>query len=63
MTPATGQGRYQYVWCLARLQRWEDVRRESVRGISLAPAYDVKMLHNAVVAADSMLRRQRESVE
>ena len=54
--PNTGQGRYEYVYSLARLHRWADVRREALAGVSLVAPRDVKMMHLALVAADSALK-------
>jgi hypothetical protein len=55
--PHTGQGRYEYVYSLARLQRWTDVRREALAGISLVVPRDVELMRKAVAAADSALRQ------
>ena len=59
VTPTTGNGRYQYVWCLAKEERWADVRREALAGIALVPPHDVKMMHRAIVKADSALKAAR----
>lgn len=54
--PNTGDARYEYVYCLARLGRWADVRKEAVAGISLVAPADVKRMHGAIVVADSAMR-------
>lgn len=54
--PRTGEGRYEYVYCLSKLGRWADVRREAVAGIALVAPPDVRRMHQALVAADSALR-------
>ena len=54
--PKTGQGRYEYVYCLARLHRWADVRKQVLAGIGLVEGQDVRLMHLAIVAADSALK-------
>jgi 4-amino-4-deoxy-L-arabinose transferase-like glycosyltransferase len=53
--PATGEGRYQYVYCLAKLERWADVRREALAGLSLVAPRDSRLMRTAVQKADSAL--------
>lgn len=53
--PNTGQGRYEYVYSLARLERWGDVRREALAGIGLVAPHDVSLMHQAIIAAHSAL--------
>jgi len=53
--PETGDGRYEYVWCLARLGRWHDVRREALDGLRLVPPSDVRLMRAAVVEANKAL--------
>ena len=53
--PETGEGRYEYVWCLARLGRWTDVRREALDGLRLVPPSDVRLMRAAVVEANKAL--------
>ena len=54
--PKTGQGRYEYVFCLARLNKWGEVRRQVLAGIGLVQGQDVRLMHLALVAADSALK-------
>lgn len=54
--PRTGEGRYMYVYCLAKLKRWRDVREQAVAGIALVAPADVKLMHRAIIAANSALR-------
>ena len=58
--PATGDGRYEYVYCLAKLHRWADVRREALDGLRLVPPRDVRLMRAAVVAANTALRKGGE---
>jgi hypothetical protein len=53
--PMTGEGRYMYVYCLAKLQRWKEVREQAVAGIAFVAPPDVKLMHRAVVAANNAL--------
>ena len=53
--PESGQGRYEYVYCLAKLGRWKDVRREALAGLRLVPARDVRLMRAAVWEANRML--------
>ena len=54
--PKTGEGRYEYVYCLARLQRWQEVRTQVLAGFALVAPRDRQLMHSALVAADSALR-------
>ena len=56
--PETGEGRYEYVYCLARLGRWTDVRREALEGLRLVPPRDVRLMRAAVVEANKALGRR-----
>lgn len=53
--PESGQGRYEYVYCLAKLGRWRDVRREALAGLRFVPARDVRLMRAAVAAANRAL--------
>ena len=53
----TGDGRYEYVYCLARLNRWADVRREALDGLRRVPPRDVPLMRTAVVRANEALKR------
>ena len=55
--PELGEGRYEYVYCLARLGRWTDARREALDGLRYVPARDSRLMRLAVRAADSALAR------
>ncbi|MES2178682.1 MAG: tetratricopeptide repeat protein [Gemmatimonadota bacterium] len=46
--PEAGNGRYEYVYCLARLGRWKDAKREAFTGLSHAPPQDIKLLRAAI---------------
>ena len=54
--PEMGEGRYQYVYCLARLGRWSDVRREALTGLRLVAPSDVRLMRAAVVEANKAIR-------
>ena len=53
--PELGEGRYEYVYCLARLGRWTDVRREALSGLRYVPARDNRLMRLALRASDSAL--------
>jgi hypothetical protein len=53
----TGDGRYEYVYCLARLGRWADVRREALDGLRRVPPRDIPLMRTAVVRANAALKR------
>ena len=55
--PEMGDGRYEYVWCLARLGRWTDVRREALDGLRLVSPSDARLMHAALVEANKVLRK------
>lgn len=59
VTPESPQGRYQYVWCLAKLERWADVRREALAGISKVQPAEFRLMRIAVAKADSALAARR----
>ena len=54
--PDAGDARYQYVYCLAKLERWADVRREALDALRLAPVRDTKLLREAVRQANLHLQ-------
>ncbi len=54
--PESTQGRYEYVYCLARMNRWSDARREAFRGLTIAPPRDSRLLRLAIHASDKALR-------
>lgn len=53
--PESGQGRYEYVYCLAKLGRWADVRREALAGLRYVPPRDVRLMRAAVSEANRVL--------
>jgi hypothetical protein len=53
--PDVGEGRYQYVYCLAKVGRWADVRREALHGMNLVPPRDIRLMRKAVVEANIQL--------
>lgn len=55
--PSASSGRYEYVYCLARLARWDAARREALASFAVVPFPEIRSLHNAVVKADSALGR------
>lgn len=57
--PTAGDGRYQYVWCLAKLNRWEDVRREAILGLPLVKAGDSRLMRAALREATRQLAIRR----
>lgn len=54
--PESGEGRYEYVYCLAKLNRWTDVRREALAGLRFVAPRDVRLMRAAVVQANAVLR-------
>ncbi|MDQ2668190.1 MAG: hypothetical protein M3Z05_19640 [Gemmatimonadota bacterium] len=54
--PESGDGRYEYVYCLAKLNRWVDVRREALAGLRYVAPRDVHLMRAAVVQANLILR-------
>jgi hypothetical protein len=57
--PAAAQGRYQYVYCLARLGRWSEARAQALKGLSMVQGKENQLLREAVSLADSALGRRR----
>jgi hypothetical protein len=56
--PEAGEARYQYVYCLSRLERWSDVRREALAGLRFVAPRDMKLMREAVRQANLHLRSQ-----
>ena len=54
--PEAGEGRYEYVYCLARLNRWADVRREALSGMPFVPARDIHLMRAALAQANLILK-------
>jgi hypothetical protein len=57
--PTMGEGRYEYVYCLARLGRWADVRREAIIGMQYIPARDIRLMHIGIREANISLGRSQ----
>ncbi|MEO8620417.1 MAG: hypothetical protein ABI625_05075, partial [bacterium] len=55
--PETGEGRYEYVYCLSRLGKWVDVRREALAGMNKVPPRDIRLMRAAIVEANKRLPR------
>ena len=54
--PDLGEGRYEYVYCLTRLGRWSDARREALSGLPYVPARDSRLMREAVRETSRVLR-------
>ena len=48
VSPTASDGRYQYVYCLTKVGRWEDARRAALDGLRYAAPRDVRLLREAV---------------
>jgi hypothetical protein len=59
--PETAAGRYEYVYSLSRLGRWDEVRSEAMTGLRLVTGPDVQMMRKAIAYSDSVSRRGRFS--
>jgi protein O-mannosyl-transferase len=55
--PELGEGRYEYVYCLARLGRWQDAQREALKGLHLAPARDSRLMRDAIRETHRVLNK------
>jgi hypothetical protein len=55
--PESGLGRYEYVYCLAKLGRWQDVRREALAGLRVVPASEIRLMRSAVREANKALAK------
>jgi hypothetical protein len=58
--PDLGDGRYEYVYCLAKLGRWKDAKREAVTGLPLAPPRDSRLLRAAIRQSSVAIREGRK---
>jgi protein O-mannosyl-transferase len=54
--PDLGTGRYEYVYCLTRLGRWSDARREALAGLPYVPIRDSRLMRDAVRETTRVLR-------
>jgi tetratricopeptide (TPR) repeat protein len=54
--PDLGEGRYEYVYCLTRLGRWSDARREALSGLQYVPARDSRLMREAVRETTRVMR-------
>ena len=59
--PEIGEGRYEYVYCLAKLGRWTEVRREALAGLRLVAPRDIKLMREAVHQANLVLAKKQAS--
>jgi hypothetical protein len=57
--PATVAGRYEYVYSLSRLGRWDEARAEAMTALRLTSGPDLQMLRKAIAYADSISGRGR----
>lgn len=48
VSPDASDGRYQYVYCLTKIDRWEDARRAAIDGLRYAAPRDIPLLREAV---------------
>lgn len=58
--PDLGDGRYEYVYCLAKVGRWSDARREAIIGLPLVPARDSRLMRAAIREATNAIREGRK---
>ncbi|MEO5814899.1 MAG: hypothetical protein ABIT20_06430 [Gemmatimonadaceae bacterium] len=58
--PDLGEGRYEYVYCLAKLGRWKDARREAVIGLPLVPPRDSHLMRAAIRESAAAIREGRK---
>ncbi len=54
--PEMGEGRYEYVYCLAKLGRWTDVRSQALAGLKYVPSRDLRLMRAAVWESARVLR-------
>jgi protein O-mannosyl-transferase len=54
--PDLGDGRYEYVYCLTRLGRWSDARREALAGLQYVHARDSRLMREAIRGTTRVLR-------
>jgi hypothetical protein len=57
--PETAAGRYEYVYSLSRLKRWDAVRVEALKGLRLVSGPDVQLMRKAIAYSDSVSGRGR----
>jgi hypothetical protein len=55
VTPKAEQGRYEYVYCLAKLGRWKEVRAVALDGLRFVPPREVPLMRAAVREANIQL--------
>ena len=58
--PEMGEGRYEYVYCLAKLGRWKDVKREAITGLALVPPRDSRLMRAAIRESSVAIREGRK---
>ena len=58
--PELGEGRYEYVYCLAKMGRWTDAKREALNGLRYVPSRDNRLMRLAIRASDSALAHPRK---
>ncbi|MBA3671275.1 MAG: hypothetical protein H0W68_04550 [Gemmatimonadaceae bacterium] len=56
--PAMKEGRYMYVYALAKLGRWRDAREQAFAALRIPESGDVRLFHAAIAAADTALGRR-----
>lgn len=57
--PDKGDGRYQYVWCLARLGRWSEANREALASLHLVPPRDSRLMRAAIQESGRQIKMKR----
>ncbi|MDB4892785.1 MAG: Tetratricopeptide repeat protein [Gemmatimonadetes bacterium] len=58
--PELGEGRYEYVYCLAKLGRWKDAKREAVAGLQYVPPRDSRLMRAAIRESTVAIREGRK---
>jgi len=58
--PDLGEGRYEYVYCLAKLGRWKDAKREALVGLQYVPPRDVRLMRAAIRQTTNAIREGRK---
>ena len=58
--PELGEGRYEYVYCLAKLGRWKDARREAMTGLQYVPPRDSRLMRAAIRESAIAIREGRK---
>jgi hypothetical protein len=58
--PDLGDGRYEYVYCLAKLGRWKDAKREAIVGLQYVPARDSRLMRAAIRESSAAIREGRK---